>query len=78
MKQQNEVLRVGTVNIENELYTIYSNDHVDQVFYHVVRVPDGEEVCVLALNDEGAWEAAYEVDEQFLQTVGREIERLSG
>ena len=45
------VIKIPDVKIDSELYTIYSVDYVDQVFYHVVK--DGEELCVISMNDEG-------------------------
>ena len=58
--------------IEGEKYVLQQEDHIDQVYYHVLK--DGKELCVIGINENGMWEANNETDEELVRKIGDEIE----
>ncbi|QEC69353.1 hypothetical protein FRZ67_19325 [Panacibacter ginsenosidivorans] len=61
--------------IDGEQYMIQSEDHIDQVYYHVVK--DGKELAVIGLNENAAWEANNDMDEDLVAKIGEAIEQKS-
>ena len=59
------------IEVENREYTINILDDKDQVLY---EVHDNALLFVLGRNDDGQWEAASQVDEDFVKKIGAAID----
>ena len=59
--------------INGEDYLVQSQDHIDQVFYHVSK--GGKLYCILSINENAEWESDRHIPQQIINQISNQIEQ---